>query len=382
MTTTKLAVLLTVFVATVAILFGLVPPLLNAKSTFLVAIGVGVVLATVFAAILITHSVLTNKGPLKIDNKPPTALLILLGLSLFGTGCTWGRVDPGHVGVVVPLTGDNKGKLEIIDPGWYMYSFNTNVYEFPTYNLQHNWTNVEGEGHKDMDERLYFADKDGQRIGVDLGIQYNVPREKVGTLFTTYRLGNLDTLRDTVLKMTVRDALNRVAKDYKAQEIYGEKRAEFFDKALGVVRTNMEPVGLHVDNLYVNGDLDLPKALKDTITAQLNATLVAQQKENEKRAVEAEAAKQVAKAQGEANSAIAEAEGAKKARILRAEGEAQANRLMAESLTGNIFELRKLEIWSDVQKAYAQRWGGGTPATVLPGQTTNPFIYDIRPGGK
>jgi hypothetical protein len=60
MKTSELAVYLIAFVAVVAVLFGLVPPLLNAKSTALNAVGAAVTVATILAAILTGHAVHTK----------------------------------------------------------------------------------------------------------------------------------------------------------------------------------------------------------------------------------------------------------------------------------------------------------------------------------
>jgi regulator of protease activity HflC (stomatin/prohibitin superfamily) len=303
------------------------------------------------------------------------------------TGCTCGQIEPGHVGVVVPLSGDEKGTLQTTSNGWYLYSFNTKVYEFPVYNQQHKWTAAVMEGRLSVGDRIYFGDKDGLRLGADVGIQFHVPPEKVTTLFKTYRQ-DLDKVRESVLKMSVQNALSLTAQDYKAAEIFGEKRGEFFQKALDKVRTEMSPNGLEVVNLYLNGDLELPEQIRNTIQATMNATMIAQQKENEKRAVEADAAKQVAQAEGEAKAAIARAEGEASAKIATAKGnadalvleataQATANQKLANSLTGSILELKKLEIAAEVQKSYAAKWQGGVPTTILPDQAGG-YMMDMR----
>lgn len=294
------------------------------------------------------------------------------------SGCTCGKIEPGHVGVVVPLSGSDKGHLETTQNGWYTYSFNTQVYEFPVYNQNWNWTHAKNEGKEGVDERLYFMDKSGQRVGADVGVQYHVPAEVVTKLFTTYRQ-DLNHIRDTVLKMTVRNALNMAAQNYSAEDMFGEKRSAFFKDTLALVQKDLEPNGLHVDNLFLNGELELPESLRQTITAKIQATLTTQQKENEKLTVQAEAQKQIAAAEGAAKAQIAQAEGEAKSRLLRAEAEAKANTVLGQSLLQpGILELRKLEIQAEVQKAYALKWGGQVPTTILPGQAGSPFIFSLK----
>lgn len=314
------------------------------------------------------------------------------------SGCTWGKIEPGHVGVVVPLSGNDKGQLETTSNGWYMYSFNTQVYEFPVFNQQHNWTASKTEGKTDENERLFFGDKNGLRLGADIGIQFHVPADQVTTLFKTYRQ-DLDHIRDTVLKMSVRNALNMTAQSYTAEDVFGDKRGEFFTKVFDRVKSEMAPNGLDVVSIYLNGELELPEAIRTTIQAKLQATMSAQQKENEKRTVEAEAAKTVAAAEGAAHAQVATADGQAKTDIAKANGEATArviaakgradaqvleataqaisNSKLAASLTGPILELRKLEIQAGVQKAYADKWQGGVPTTILPAQAPG-YMLDMR----
>ena len=320
------------------------------------------------------------------------SVAIILALSV-GAGCTWGKIEPGHVGVVVPLSGNDKGSLETASNGWYMYSFNTQVYEFPVYNQQYAWRNADKQN-----ERMYFGDKNGLRLGVDVGVQFHVPAGQVTTLFKTYRQ-DLDHVRDTILKMSIQNAMNRTAQSYTAEDIFGDKRSEFFDTIFEKVKTELAPNGLEVVSIYLNGELELPEAIRTTIQAKLQATMSAQQKENEKRTVEAEAAKQVAQAEGEAKASVARAEGAARAAIAQAEGEATsriasakglaesrvlqataeatANAKLASSLTGSILELRKLEIQASIQKAYADKWQGGVPTTILPAQAPG-YMMDMR----
>lgn len=336
-----------------------------------------------------------------------SSILVAAAFMMVTSSCTWGKIEPGHVGVVVPLSGNDKGTLETTSNGWYLYSFNTQVYEFPTFNQPHNWSNENG-----ATDQLHFGDKNGLQLGGNIGIQFHVPAEHVTKLFTTYRQ-DLDKIRDTVLKNTVRNALNMTAQNYTAEEIFGDKRGEFMEKVKMRVTTDVAENGIVVTDIYMNG-LDLPKQISDTIQAKLQATMLAQKAENEKRTVEAEAAKDVAKATGAANAQvataegqaktnIATAEGEAKARIAKAEGEASArvaqakgnadamvleanaqalaNKKLGDSLSPAILELKKLQISADVQKAYADKWQGGVPTTVLPGQVAGQFL-DIRGMGK
>lgn len=323
---------------------------------------------------------------------------LVLALALMVGGCSCETIEPGHVGVIVHLTGDEKGGMEVVSNGRYYPGVNTKIYIFPTYNQQHVWTAAKNEGKNGVDERLYFTDKQGLRLGADVGIQFNVPPANVEHLFVTYRQ-DLDSIRDTVIKMSVRDSLNATAQNYTAEDIFGEHKSRFFTDTLLRVQKQMESTGIVVSNLYLSGELELPKQISETIQAKLQATMMAQQKDNERKTVEAEAAKEVAKATGEAQAAKTRAEGAAVARVAQARGEADAqvaaakgradslvleataqaaaNQKLANSLTPQILELKKLEIQAGVQKAYADKWSGGVPTTILPQQSQG-MMLDIR----
>jgi hypothetical protein len=55
MKTTQLAVALIGLITIFAGVFGLVPPLLNAKDTFMNALGIAIILAVILAAVLVVY---------------------------------------------------------------------------------------------------------------------------------------------------------------------------------------------------------------------------------------------------------------------------------------------------------------------------------------
>ena len=65
------------------------------------------------------------------------------------------------------------------------------------------------------------------------------------------------------------------------------------------------------------------------------------------------------------------------AHIHQADAEAKSNAKLAQSLTPTIVELRKLEIQAGIQKAYAEKWQGGVPTTILPAQAPG-YMLDMR----
>jgi regulator of protease activity HflC (stomatin/prohibitin superfamily) len=290
-----------------------------------------------------------------------TFIAALIAISTLTSGCTFGRIDPGNVGVVVEMTGDDRGVLpKERGPGWYMYGFTTNVYEFPTFTQNYVWTDEDGEGNADVGERMFFSDVNGMQIGADIGVQYQVAPGQAAKIFQTYRKG-LDEITHGVLRMSVRNALNKAASKRSVELIYGQDKAAFVDEALKYVHAEVGQTGIDVHQLYLVGAFQLPEQIKLSINSKNNATQIAQAKENELRQAQADAAKKVADAEGQAKSDIARAQGDAQSTLLRAEAQAKANRLLSESLTPMLLKKQELEVaavkWG--------RWSGVQPTTVV-----------------
>ncbi|MBK3446040.1 SPFH domain-containing protein [Pseudomonas lactis] len=104
---------------------------------------------------------------------------------------------------------------------------------------------------------------------------------------------------------------------------------------------------------YLNGEIVLPPQVVEALNASITATQKAQQRENELRQTEAEAAKVRAAAQGDKDAAI-----------LKAQGEAESLNIRGEALRKNpgVVELNAIE-----------KWDGKLPVYMTSG-TATPFI--------
>ena len=95
----------------------------------------------------------------------------------------------------------------------------------------------------------------------------------------------------------------------------------------------------------------MPEAVVSALNAKIQATQEAIRVENELRASEAEARKQIAKAEGESKSIL-----------LRAEGQAKANEILSRSLTPTLIQYKALDEWDG---KLPQITGGATPFVNL-----------------
>lgn len=269
-------------------------------------------------------------------------LVGVLMLLTLGTGCSWRTVSAGNVGVKVYLLGGDKGvDAEVMPVGRYFLGINEELYLFPTFQQNYVWTKDVSEGSR-TDESITFQTKEGMNVNVDVGISYTVNSDKVAELFQKYRRG-VDEITDTVLRNSVRDALNKHGSGMSVEEAYSTRKTELFSRVQETVAKEFVSYGINVDKIYLINTMRLPSTVMTAINSKIEATQKAQQRENELREAEAQAKKDVAEAEGSAKSAL-----------VRAKAEAESNRILAASLTPSLVKYEEIK-----------RWNGSYAKTVL-----------------
>ena len=270
------------------------------------------------------------------------ALLILFFLLLRVT-----RIEAGHVGVEINLSGQQRGASEIpIRTGWVIYSpLTTQIIEFPTYVQTVKWTRDTNEGHP-INEEMGFNSKEGMEIFVDVSLSYAIDPQKAPDFYVKYRVDDLDRFTHGILRDIVRNSLNEVASTYVVEDIYGEHKAEFLNKVQAMIQQKVTPVGVGVQQFGFIGAPRVPAVIATAITAKAQAIQQAERARNELATTQAEAAKKIAEAEGDAKSLVT-----------RAQGEADANRIRQNSLTPQLLELRRIEN----NRALIDKWNGQLP---------------------
>jgi regulator of protease activity HflC (stomatin/prohibitin superfamily) len=245
------------------------------------------------------------------------ALLLVLSVA----ACS--KVPAGYVGVKVYTMGGNKGvDNEVVGVGKYWLSPNVDLYLFPTFQQNYVWSSSPHEGAP-HNEELSFQDSDGMEIKADVGISYQVVTEKVAHLFATYRLG-IDEITHGQLRNIVRDTFGKVTSKHKVGDIIGTEKEAIFTEVTKRVNEQVEPIGIHVINIYSVGAMRPPAGVVEALNMKIQATQKAMQIENE-----------VAQSKAEAEKAIA-----------IARGEAEANRLKTSSLSPALLQYLALTKWN------------------------------------
>lgn len=274
-------------------------------------------------------------------------ILIAIAALLLTAACS--KVPAGNVGIKVHLLGGDKGvDTETLGPGRYWVGANEELHIFPTFTQSYSWLQSGADGN----ESISFQTAEGMSVNADLGISYAIEPSKVPAIFAKYRKG-VNEITDTYLRNMVRDALVTAASDQPIETVYGKGKADLIAEVEKTVRDQVGPIGINIERIYWIGDVRLPEVVTRSINAKIQATQIAQQRENEVAAAKAEADKEIAKARGESES-----------RLMMATAEAKAIRIKAEALRENpkLVELNAVE-----------RWDGKLPVNMY-GSTPIPFL--------
>lgn len=286
-----------------------------------------------------------------------TMLFAALVIAITGCGgCEY--IEPGHVGIKVNMLGDDKGvSMKELPPGREILGWNERLYTFPMFEQNVTWTaSKEDDG---VDESFTFQTKEGLAVNADFAMTYQIESGSAPIIFQKYRKG-ITEVTDGPVRNYVRDALQEVASSMSVEEMISEGKVAMVDSVEQKVREQLAPNGIRVIKLSLLNRIRLPDAVVAALNSKIEATQRAQQRENELREAQAQAQKDVAIATGEAAQERARAEGKASAILTEAEAQAKANKLIADSLTGGLIELKKLEKWNGA----LPQFGSGTAPAV------------------
>lgn len=201
------------------------------------------------------------------------------------------------------------------------------------------------------------SDAIGVYVGMNCSAQIN---EEDATKFL-YRYNNtpLETIIDTDIKKMVEDEFNMATGKYASTELHSHK-----EEIMNTVKTNVVAYfkeygititvlgmkeGISFENPSIQAAIDEKYASEQDLAIQQNKNAAA-----------------LAKAEADAEAAIIAAEAEAKILEIAANAEAEANRKIAESLTGELLDLKLME-------AYTEKWNGDVP--MIQGETNS--IMDI-----
>ena len=284
-----------------------------------------------------------------MEPKTRTTILISVGvlvLAAIMSSC-FKRIDPGHVGIVVDLYGKDRGvkSLPVVTGMNFYIPATTEIFEYPTFVQTAVWTKDANEG-RPMNEEVSFSSKEGLVITADVSLSYQLVAERVPAFYVKFRSDNLKGFTHGFLRNVARDAFNEESVQFSVEELYSTRKEAFLAKVRDRLNSQVRDFGVEVQQFGFIGAPRLPENVVQSINAKIKAIQDAIRVENELRAVEAEAKKKVAEA----------------------EGVAKANIAIQQSMSATVIEWKRLEL----QKVALEKWNGQLP--YYSGGGAMPFI--------
>jgi regulator of protease activity HflC (stomatin/prohibitin superfamily) len=177
---------------------------------------------------------------------------------------------------------------------------NEELYVYPTFQINYVYTKESNEGSPENEE-FSFQTQEGMECTVDLGVSAHFNPDSISKMFQTYRKGP-DEIRNVVIKMKIRDAINKVGGNLPIEYVYGPGKGKLIDTVKLIVKRNLEPTGIIIDDISLISSVRIPLSVKEALDAKVKATQDAMKAENKLRTAEAEAKIRIANAEGEAKS--------------------------------------------------------------------------------
>ncbi len=310
-------------------------------------------------------------------------LLVFIGAIVLLTSCA--TVPAGYKGVKVYLLGRKNGsEIKVLDVGRYSMGINQQLYLFPIFQQDFTWGHDNGETSVSPHDPFTFQSKEGINVSVNLGISFHIIPDSVKYVFLKWRK-DINYIANVYFDDLLHDALIHVASGRTIEEIYGSHKRDLLEKVDSIVEHQVRPYGIVVDRIFYTGDLKLPDIIVKAINSKMEATQIAQQRENELREVEAEANKKIAQARGESESKMikeknqneinllqantqaqileVQTKAQSEATVIQAQADADANNLIQKAINNKLIEIKKIEKWDGHLPTYT---GSANPNITLP----------------
>lgn len=312
-----------------------------------------ITLSIIGVAILIAVGYLISTRKKEFDSKigwfvMPIIILVCGLLTALIQPFSLQRVDAGHVGLKVNLTGNNRGVSEFeYETGWVVVNTWTEMlYEYPTFQQTIIY-----------DEQTVIT-KGGFSTVIKPTFNYALIPDAVGDMFSELRLG-IKEIEQGWLHTAVIGAVMDVANRWEVDKIFNER--EQFENAIVTECNKRVSKWFVISQLRTN--IVPPASLQEAILNKTKAIQETQAKIQEALVAEANAQKMIQIAKGDSAKAVIEASGRANALIIEATAEAEAMKLKQQQLSATYVEYIR-----------AQRWNGILPTTTLGSET----IFSIK----
>jgi hypothetical protein len=237
------------------------------------------------------------------------------------------RVDAGHVGIKVNLTGDKRGVSSYeYKTGWVMYNtWTEQMLEFPTF-----------QQHIEYKDQTVIT-KGGFAATIKPSFNYSLKPTAIGNMFENLRL-DIKQIEQGWLMNAIVSSVNDVANKWEVDAIFNKR--EEFEAAIVTECNKRLSKWFEVSQLRTN--IIPPASLQKAIEGKTKAVQEAQAATQRKLVAEAEAQEKIAIAKGDSAKVIIDAQAL-----------ALAMKIKQKEITPLYVEYLK-----------AQSWNGVLPTTV------------------
>ena len=204
------------------------------------------------------------------------------------------RVDAGHLGLKVNLTGDARGVSDYTyKTGWVVFNtWTEKLYEFPTF-----------QQHIDYNPQIVIT-KGGFSAEIKPSFNYALVPTTLGDMFQNLRLP-IKEVEQGWLKTAIVGSVNDVANKWAVDSIFNSR--ELFESAIVIECNKRISKWFTVSQLRTN--ITPPPALQSAIEAKTKAIQDVQVAENQKQVAIADAMRKIAIARGDSAKMVIEASG-------------------------------------------------------------------------
>jgi regulator of protease activity HflC (stomatin/prohibitin superfamily) len=261
------------------------------------------------------------------------------------------RVDAGHIGLKVNLTGDDRGVSDYTyRTGWVTYNEWTEMlYEYPTY-----------QQHIEYGDQNVIT-KGGFSAVINPTFNYSIVPDAVGEMFQELRL-DIKAIEQGWLRTAIIGSVQDVANRWEVDKIFNEREA--FEAAIVAECNKRVGKWFIVDQLRTN--IVPPAALQEAIVNKTKAIQETQAKIQEALVADANAKKMIAIAKGDSAKVVIDAGGKAEAMRIAADAEAYTLKLKNQQITPLMIEYERI-----------QKWNGIYPTTML-GSGSNTLL-NLKP---
>lgn len=257
------------------------------------------------------------------------------------------RVDAGHVGIKVNLTGNDRGVSDYqYKTGWVVINtWTEQLYEYPTFQQHVEYDNIS------------VITKGGFSADIKPSFNYTLVPDAIGDMFSNLRVP-VETLEQGWLKNAIYSSVNDVANRWAVDSIFNNR--EQFETAIITECNKRVSVWFTVSQLRSN--IVPPQTLQEAIVAKTKSIQNVQVAENNKAVAIAEGETKVATARMNAEAQIVKARGDSASTVIAAQADAEAIKKRQMTITPLYIEYLKAYSWNGVLPTVT---GGSTPMIQL-----------------